>query len=64
MENLPLIMIEQSKKHMLLPPQRIVWCYSEWQPLYTSTLGGVEFHQGLPEQLDAKVRNLVFTRSV
>ena len=53
-------LIQQSKKRIYLPPERIVWCYSEWQPLYTSLLGGlVEFHQGLPEQLNPKVRNLV-----
>ncbi len=29
-------------------PHRIIWCYSEWQPLYSS-LTGVEFVQGLPD---------------
>ena len=29
-------------------PQRIVWCYSQWQPLYT-TMKNVEFQQGLPD---------------
>ena len=42
------------------PPHHILWCYSKWQPLYTSLLGGlVEFHQGLPEQLNPEVRTLV-----
>ncbi len=29
-------------------PHRIIWCYSEWQPLYDS-MKSVEFVQGLPD---------------
>ena len=38
-------LIQQSKKRIHLPPERIIWGYSVWQPLYTSLLEGfVEFH--------------------
>ena len=40
-------------------PDRVIWCYSEWQPLYNTMIGSVEFHQGLPENIDTSVRNLV-----
>ena len=53
-------LVRQKNERISPPPERIVWCYSEWQPLYESMLGSVvEFHQGLPEKLDPKVRNLV-----
>ena len=29
-------------------PEKILWCYSQWQPLYT-TMKDVEFQQGLPD---------------
>ncbi len=30
-------------------PDRVVWCYGEWQPLYDS-MPWVEFHEGLPDR--------------
>ena len=45
-------------------PQRIVWCYSQWQPMYDS-MPGVQFVKGLPPNLeddgyfDLRVRNLL-----
>ena len=47
-----------------LPPERITWCYGEWQPLY-STLSTIhpnlECVEGLPDvsSFDSKNRNLV-----
>ena len=32
-------------------PQRIVWLYKRWQPLY-DTMKGIEFHRGIPDDLD------------
>ena len=32
-------------------PSRVVWCYTQWQPLY-AVMEGVEFHQGLPNVED------------
>ena len=29
-------------------PSKVIWCYTQWQPLYAS-MEGVDFHQGLPE---------------
>ena len=40
------------------PPERIVWCYSEWQYLYT-TIQGVEFVDGLHFESDPQKRTLV-----
>ena len=47
-----------------LPPEKITWCYEEWQPLY-STLPTIhpnlECVKGLPDlsSFDSKNRNLV-----
>jgi hypothetical protein len=30
------------------PPTKVVWCYGEWQQLYT-TIKGVDFVEGLPD---------------
>ena len=35
-------------------PERVVWCYSQWQPIYdrlVQKVPGVEFHQGIPAQI-------------
>ncbi len=42
------------------PPQRIVWFYGEWQPLYES-LKGIEFVEGLPDStiFNPKTNNLI-----
>ena len=42
------------------PPQRVVWSYGEWQPLYAS-LQGVDFVEGLPDikSFDATRRTLL-----
>lgn len=42
------------------PPEKIYYCYSEYQPLF-DTMSGVNFHQGLldVEEIDPSVRNLV-----
>ena len=48
-------------KEMIDPsPQRIMWCYGEWQPLYAS-LQEVDFLEGLPETsaLDRNTRTLL-----
>lgn len=50
------------------PPQRIVYCYSQWQPAYVEmlrTVPGIEFIRGIPQELekdhffDIKLRNLI-----
>ncbi|MCG8429663.1 MAG: hypothetical protein MJA29_00590, partial [Candidatus Omnitrophica bacterium] len=30
-------------------PNRIVWCYSVWQPLYENLSEFIEFYEGLPD---------------
>ena len=48
-------------KHMMTPmPDRILWCYGEYQTLY-GTVEGVEFVQGLPDldSLDSREKHLI-----
>jgi hypothetical protein len=49
-------------------PQRIIWCYGQWQPSYFDmmrTMPGIEFNEGIPEDidngdyLDVSKRNLI-----
>jgi hypothetical protein len=49
-------------KHMMTPiPDRIWWCYGEYQTLY-GTVDGVDFQQGLPDldNLDPREKHLIF----
>ena len=53
-------LIEDKDDRIYLAPQRVVWCYSQWQALYEN-IEGIEFHSGLPE-LDSfhpNIRNLL-----
>jgi hypothetical protein len=37
------------------PPERIIWCYKRWQPLFSEmqiTIENILFLQGLPEILN------------
>ena len=48
-------------KHMMTPkPDRILWCYGEYQTLY-GTVKGMEFQQGLPDldNLDPREKHLI-----
>jgi hypothetical protein len=48
-------------KHMMTPkPDRILWCYGEYQTLY-GTVEGIEFQQGLPDldNLDSREKHLI-----
>ena len=49
-------------------PQRILWCYSRWQPAYAEmmeSIPGIEFVKGIPANIehddyfDVNVRNLI-----
>ena len=49
-------------------PQRIIWCYGQWQPSYFDMMRmmpGIEFNQGIPndidstDYLDVSQRNLI-----
>ena len=39
------------------PPERIVWCYREWQPAYESLKERVRFIQDIPDDDEKIVRN-------
>jgi len=48
-------------RHMMTPiPDRILWCYGEYQTLY-GTVDGVDFQQGLPDldNLDPREKHLI-----
>ena len=57
-----------SRLYLRPPPQRIIWCYEQWQPMYLKmidTIPGVEFYEGIPSEinsrdfLDVSKRNLI-----
>ena len=59
---------ENAQKTISPTPQRIIWCYGQWQPSYFDmmrTMPGIEFNQGIPEDidnadyLDVSQRNLI-----
>ena len=61
-------LLENAQKIISLPPQRIIWCYGQWQPSYFDmfrTIPGIEFNEGIPEDiekvdyLDISQRNLI-----
>ena len=49
------ISIASSFRSNYPPPERIVWCYSQWQPAYTEMLVAmphIEFVKGIPTALE------------
>ena len=59
---------QQASETIYPPPERIVWCYSQWQPTYTEMLVAmphIEFVKGIPTALeqdsyfDVNKRNLI-----
>ena len=60
-------LLEHAQETIQLPPQRIVWSYSQWQPIYTilqNIIPWIEFVRGIPADLeqdwyfDQKIDNL------
>ena len=44
-------LLQQASETTYNPPERIVWCYSQWQPAYTQMLVAmqhIEFVEGIP----------------
>ena len=61
-------LLQQTQTVIDQPPERIIWCYSQWQPAYTQLLmmiPAIEFVKGIPESLendsylDVNIRNLI-----
>ena len=61
-------LLTQAQNVIEPPPERIIWCYSQWQPAYTELLNIlpiIEFVKGIPENLerdsyfDVNKRNLI-----
>jgi hypothetical protein len=49
-------LLENAQKTISPPPQRIIWCYGQWQPSYFDmmrTMPGIEFNQGIPDDIDS-----------
>ena len=50
-----LSLLHQASEAIFLPPERIVWCYSKWQPAYIEMLvamAHLEFIKGIPKALE------------
>jgi len=48
-------LLKQAQEVIHLPPERVVWCYSQWQPAYMEllvTIPNVEFVKGIPSDLE------------
>ena len=48
-------LLQQAQEVVHLPPERIVWCYSQWQPAYMElmvTVPNIEFAKGIPSELE------------
>ena len=48
-------LLEKAQKTISPPPQRIIWCYGQWEPSYFDmmrTMPGIEFNQGIPDDID------------
>ena len=61
-------LLENAQTTISPTPQRIIWCYGQWQPSYfymMRTMPGIEFNQGIPDDidkadyLDVSQRNLI-----
>ena len=51
-------LLQQASETIYPPPERIVWCYSQWQPAYTEMLVAmphIEFVTGIPTALEQDV---------
>ena len=60
--------MENAQQTIRPPPQRVIWCYGQWQPMYLEmidTIPGIEFYEGIPSKidfrgiLDVNKRNLI-----
>ena len=48
-------LLQQAQKVIHLPPERVFWCYSQWQPAYMEllvTIPNIEFVKGIPSDLE------------
>jgi hypothetical protein len=48
-------LLENAQTTISPTPQRIIWCYGQWQPSYFDmmrTMPGIEFNQGIPDDID------------
>ena len=61
-------LLQQAHNAIHIPPERIVWCYSQWQPAYSElsmTIPGIEFLKGISSTLEedsyfgVNIRNLI-----
>ena len=61
-------LLENAQTTIRPTPQRIIWCYGQWQPSYFDMMRmmpGIEFNEGIPEDidnadfLDVSQRNLI-----
>ena len=49
-------LLENAKTTISPPPERIIWCYGQWQPMYVEmikTIPGIELNEGIPSDIDS-----------
>ena len=50
-------LLENAQQTIRPPPQRIIWCYGQWQPMYLQmidTIPGIELYEGMPSEIDSR----------
>jgi GTPase SAR1 family protein len=58
-------LLENAQTSINPTPQRIIWCYGQWQLSYFDMMTGIEFNEGVPDDidnadyLDVSQRNLI-----
>ena len=48
-------LLENAQTTISPAPQRIIWCYGQWQPSYFDMMRmtpGIEFNEGIPDDID------------
>ena len=56
-------LLENAQKTISPPPQRIIWCYGQWEPSYFDmmrTIPGIEFNQGIPDDIEDTAITLLY----
>ena len=50
-------LLENAQQTLRPPPQRIIWCYGQWQTMYLEmidTIPGIEFYDGITSEIDSR----------
>ena len=50
-------LLDNAQETIRPPPQRIIWCYGQWQPMYLEMIDiipSIEFYEGIPSEIDSR----------